>query len=197
MCPEQLQRPARGCKLVRGHTPASAREPQNGLIQSRLSLSSTTSPHPTLLFRHLDNVCCSDSDVVEPAERSGVPAVRGGRQVPRRCRRGARCPRCRCAGLTPRPAGGQDLQLPPAFALPSDEAISRAIELAYERDFSQLPYAPLSLSPPPPREPTPQRPRRAPPAARLHRRRRPQAEVGGRRGEPPCVPPPPARAHTT
>jgi len=33
----------------------------------------------------------------------------------------------------------EDLQLPPAFALPSDEAISRAIELAYERDFSQIP----------------------------------------------------------
>ena len=34
----------------------------------------------------------------------------------------------------------QDLQLPPAFALPSDEAISRAIESAYERDFSYIPY---------------------------------------------------------
>ncbi|KAL4253057.1 CBS domain superfamily protein [Abortiporus biennis] len=33
----------------------------------------------------------------------------------------------------------EDLQLPPAFALPSDEAISRAIELAYERDFSYIP----------------------------------------------------------
>ncbi|KAF9005157.1 hypothetical protein BDQ17DRAFT_1353929 [Cyathus striatus] len=33
----------------------------------------------------------------------------------------------------------EDLQLPPAFALPSTEAISRAIELAYERDFSQIP----------------------------------------------------------
>ncbi|OBZ77488.1 Cystathionine beta-synthase [Grifola frondosa] len=33
----------------------------------------------------------------------------------------------------------EDLQLPPAFALPSDEAISRAIELAYERDFSHIP----------------------------------------------------------
>ncbi|KAI0341467.1 hypothetical protein BDW22DRAFT_1332682 [Trametopsis cervina] len=33
----------------------------------------------------------------------------------------------------------EDLQLSPAFALPSDEAISRAIELAYERDFSQIP----------------------------------------------------------
>ncbi|GBE87335.1 hypothetical protein BKA93DRAFT_504401 [Sparassis latifolia] len=33
----------------------------------------------------------------------------------------------------------EDLQLPPAFALPSTEAISRAIELAYERDFSHIP----------------------------------------------------------
>ncbi|KAG5637180.1 hypothetical protein H0H81_005479 [Sphagnurus paluster] len=33
----------------------------------------------------------------------------------------------------------EDLQLPPAFSLPSTEAISRAIELAYERDFSHLP----------------------------------------------------------
>ncbi|KZT70491.1 hypothetical protein DAEQUDRAFT_810657 [Daedalea quercina L-15889] len=33
----------------------------------------------------------------------------------------------------------EDLQLPPAFALPSDEAISRAIESAYERDFSYIP----------------------------------------------------------
>ncbi|KAI0694211.1 hypothetical protein BC835DRAFT_1350521 [Cytidiella melzeri] len=33
----------------------------------------------------------------------------------------------------------EDLQLPPAFALPSGEAISRAIELAYERDFSHIP----------------------------------------------------------
>lgn len=37
----------------------------------------------------------------------------------------------------------QDLQLPPAFALPSDEAILRAIESAYERDFSYIPYAPV------------------------------------------------------
>lgn len=36
-------------------------------------------------------------------------------------------------------AGTQDLQLPPAFSLPSDEAISRAIEMAYERDFSHIP----------------------------------------------------------
>lgn len=34
----------------------------------------------------------------------------------------------------------QDLQLPPAFALPKDERISRAIDLAYERDFSHIPY---------------------------------------------------------
>ncbi|EPS97458.1 hypothetical protein FOMPIDRAFT_1025059 [Fomitopsis schrenkii] len=33
----------------------------------------------------------------------------------------------------------EDLQLPPAFALPSDEAILRAIESAYERDFSYIP----------------------------------------------------------
>ncbi|ETW75914.1 hypothetical protein HETIRDRAFT_330206 [Heterobasidion irregulare TC 32-1] len=33
----------------------------------------------------------------------------------------------------------EDLQLPPAFALPQDEGISRAIELAYDRDFSHIP----------------------------------------------------------
>jgi hypothetical protein len=33
----------------------------------------------------------------------------------------------------------QDLQLPPAFALPQDESISRAVELAYERDFDYIP----------------------------------------------------------
>lgn len=33
----------------------------------------------------------------------------------------------------------EDLQLQPAFALPSEEPISRAIELAYERDFSHIP----------------------------------------------------------
>ncbi|EGO03569.1 hypothetical protein SERLA73DRAFT_175087 [Serpula lacrymans var. lacrymans S7.3] len=33
----------------------------------------------------------------------------------------------------------EDLQLPPAFSLPSDEAILRAIELAYDRDFSHIP----------------------------------------------------------
>ena len=41
----------------------------------------------------------------------------------------------------------QDLQLPPAFALPSDEAISRAIESAYERDFSYIPYVHSSAQP--------------------------------------------------
>lgn len=35
--------------------------------------------------------------------------------------------------------GSQDLQLPPAFALPQDESISRAVELAYERDFDYIP----------------------------------------------------------
>jgi len=34
----------------------------------------------------------------------------------------------------------QDLQLPPAFALYSTERVSRATELAYERDFSYIPY---------------------------------------------------------
>lgn len=33
----------------------------------------------------------------------------------------------------------QDLQLAPAFTLPRDEAIIAAIELAYDRDFSQIP----------------------------------------------------------
>jgi len=33
----------------------------------------------------------------------------------------------------------QDLQLPPAFSISANEAISRAIELAYERDFSHIP----------------------------------------------------------
>jgi hypothetical protein len=44
------------------------------------------------------------------------------------------------AGDKYRGAVVEDLQLPPAFALPFDEAISRAIELAYERDFSHIPY---------------------------------------------------------
>ncbi|KAF9255514.1 hypothetical protein L218DRAFT_982336 [Marasmius fiardii PR-910] len=33
----------------------------------------------------------------------------------------------------------EDLQLPPAFALPSSERVSRVIELAYDRDFSHIP----------------------------------------------------------
>ncbi|KAH7100067.1 hypothetical protein BKA62DRAFT_620594 [Auriculariales sp. MPI-PUGE-AT-0066] len=33
----------------------------------------------------------------------------------------------------------EDLQLPPAFALPEHEPILRAIDLAYERDFSFIP----------------------------------------------------------
>jgi hypothetical protein len=33
----------------------------------------------------------------------------------------------------------QDLQLPPAFSLPREEAIAAAIELAYDRDFSHIP----------------------------------------------------------
>jgi len=33
----------------------------------------------------------------------------------------------------------EDLQLPPAFALPREEAIGAAIELAYDRDFSHIP----------------------------------------------------------
>ncbi|KAI5120893.1 hypothetical protein M0805_002993 [Coniferiporia weirii] len=33
----------------------------------------------------------------------------------------------------------EDLQLPPAFALPRSENIARAIELAYDRDFSHIP----------------------------------------------------------
>jgi hypothetical protein len=33
----------------------------------------------------------------------------------------------------------QDLQLPPAFALPEDERLSTAIARAYERDFSHIP----------------------------------------------------------
>lgn len=34
----------------------------------------------------------------------------------------------------------QDLQLPPAFAIPQNESISRAMELAYERDFDYIPW---------------------------------------------------------
>ncbi|KAH8116121.1 hypothetical protein DFH11DRAFT_1584371 [Phellopilus nigrolimitatus] len=33
----------------------------------------------------------------------------------------------------------EDLQLPPAFALPQSETIARAIDLAYDRDFSHIP----------------------------------------------------------
>jgi len=33
----------------------------------------------------------------------------------------------------------EDLQLPPAFSISANEAISRAVELAYERDFSHIP----------------------------------------------------------
>ncbi|KIM42267.1 hypothetical protein M413DRAFT_444702 [Hebeloma cylindrosporum] len=33
----------------------------------------------------------------------------------------------------------EDLQLPPAFSISSNEAISRAIAMAYERDFSHIP----------------------------------------------------------
>ncbi|KAN0136904.1 hypothetical protein V8E53_005345 [Lactarius tabidus] len=33
----------------------------------------------------------------------------------------------------------EDLQLPPAFSLPRSELIARAIELAYDRDFSHIP----------------------------------------------------------
>ncbi|KDQ10288.1 hypothetical protein BOTBODRAFT_137025 [Botryobasidium botryosum FD-172 SS1] len=33
----------------------------------------------------------------------------------------------------------EDLQLPPAFALPKTEPTAKAIELAYERDFSYIP----------------------------------------------------------
>ena len=41
----------------------------------------------------------------------------------------------------------EDLQLPPAFSVASNESISRVIEMAYERDFSHVPYA-LILYPP-------------------------------------------------
>ena len=34
----------------------------------------------------------------------------------------------------------KDLQLPPAFSLPGSELIAHAIELAYDRDFSHIPY---------------------------------------------------------
>lgn len=32
------------------------------------------------------------------------------------------------------------MQLPPAFSLPHDERIGKAVELAYDRDFSHIPY---------------------------------------------------------
>ncbi|KAH8823772.1 hypothetical protein DL96DRAFT_1468506, partial [Flagelloscypha sp. PMI_526] len=38
-----------------------------------------------------------------------------------------------------RGAAIEDLQLPPAFSLPSNELLCRAIELAYDRDFSHIP----------------------------------------------------------
>ncbi|KAH9477956.1 Cystathionine beta-synthase [Psilocybe cubensis] len=41
----------------------------------------------------------------------------------------------------------EDLQLPPAFSVSSNEAISRAIELAYERDFSHIPVLDQSRRP--------------------------------------------------
>ncbi|TRM60327.1 hypothetical protein BD626DRAFT_407646 [Schizophyllum amplum] len=41
----------------------------------------------------------------------------------------------------------EDLQLQPAFALPSTEAVSRAIELAYDRDFSHIPVLDKSRRP--------------------------------------------------
>ncbi|KLO16118.1 hypothetical protein SCHPADRAFT_938162 [Schizopora paradoxa] len=33
----------------------------------------------------------------------------------------------------------EDLQLPPAFTLPDDEVVDRAIEMAHDRDFSYIP----------------------------------------------------------
>jgi len=41
----------------------------------------------------------------------------------------------------------EDLQLPPAFTLPSTEPIARAIELAYDRDFSHIPVLDKSRKP--------------------------------------------------
>jgi len=50
----------------------------------------------------------------------------------------------------------QDLQFPPAFCLPRSELIGRAIELAYDRDFSHIPCVCVYLSPPlAPNSPTP------------------------------------------
>ena len=45
--------------------------------------------------------------------------------------------------LTSRPRH-KDLQLPPAFCLSQMQLVARAVELAYERDFSHIPY----VSPP-------------------------------------------------
>lgn len=39
----------------------------------------------------------------------------------------------------------QDLQLPPAFCLSQTQLIARAIELAYERDYTHIPYVSLSI----------------------------------------------------
>jgi hypothetical protein len=36
--------------------------------------------------------------------------------------------------------------VPPAFCLPGTELIARAIELAYDRDFSHIPYVTDRLS---------------------------------------------------
>ncbi|KAJ3514237.1 hypothetical protein NMY22_g11525 [Coprinellus aureogranulatus] len=41
----------------------------------------------------------------------------------------------------------EDLQLAPAFCLPYTESISRAIDLAYERDFSHIPVLDKSRKP--------------------------------------------------
>ncbi|KAH6909545.1 hypothetical protein BKA70DRAFT_1148760, partial [Coprinopsis sp. MPI-PUGE-AT-0042] len=41
----------------------------------------------------------------------------------------------------------EDLQLPPASCLPLTESISRAIEFAYERDFSHIPVLDKSRKP--------------------------------------------------
>lgn len=39
----------------------------------------------------------------------------------------------------------QDLQLPPAFCVDYKAPLSIALEKAYEREFDQLPYVPVSL----------------------------------------------------
>jgi len=43
----------------------------------------------------------------------------------------------------------QDLQLPPAFCLSQTQLVARAIELAYERDFSHIPYVSYYIVYPP------------------------------------------------